>query len=188
MSAPLKPCPFCGAGVDLHLSRIPRQTAFRIRCASCGSQMEWSGSDLDEVRIRAGIVAAWNRRAPSQGPAPEGWRDIASLIERDICELPGDDDPEHDESLVPSLSALRGILEDRLAPLPQPPAADGWRPTHRHRKGGLYRVITRAQLEADLAPAVVYEGQDGRVWVRPAAEFDDGRFVPIPQPPTSGGA
>ncbi|MBS7790256.1 DUF1653 domain-containing protein [Roseococcus sp. SDR] len=54
-----------------------------------------------------------------------------------------------------------------------------WRPTHQHRKGGLYRVIARGSVEADLTPAVVYDDAEGTVWIRPAAEFDDGRFTAI---------
>ncbi|MEO0861129.1 MAG: DUF1653 domain-containing protein [Pseudomonadota bacterium] len=48
-----------------------------------------------------------------------------------------------------------------------------------HKKsGGLYVVVERsAYIEADLTPAVVYRSLfDGAVWVRPAAEFFDGRF------------
>ena len=57
-------------------------------------------------------------------------------------------------------------------------------PTHRHvRTGGLYTVLHRGAIEADLKPAVIYRGENGRVWVRPAAEFDDGRFEPLPAPP-----
>lgn len=52
-------------------------------------------------------------------------------------------------------------------------------PTHRHRKGGLYRVVARGRLERDLAPVVIYASPEGLVWVRPAAEFDDGRFAPL---------
>ncbi|MCP1674320.1 hypothetical protein J2T57_001422 [Natronocella acetinitrilica] len=52
-------------------------------------------------------------------------------------------------------------------------------PTHIHRKGGKYRVLHRGLLEATLDPVVVYQAADGLVWVRPAAEFDDGRFTPI---------
>ena len=51
-----------------------------------------------------------------------------------------------------------------------------WIATHRHRKGGLYRVLTRGILEADESPVVIYDDAGGTVWVRPAAEFDDGRF------------
>lgn len=54
-----------------------------------------------------------------------------------------------------------------------------WQATDQHRKGGLYRVIARGSLEADLTPAVVYDDAEGRVWIRPAAEFDDGRFTPL---------
>lgn len=55
----------------------------------------------------------------------------------------------------------------------------GWRPTHRHKKGGLYRVMTDAVNEADRVPVVVYDDVDGQVWVRPASEFWDGRFTAI---------
>lgn len=54
-----------------------------------------------------------------------------------------------------------------------------WKPTHRHRKGGLYRVVGPATIEADMTPAVVYEGRNGGMWVRPASEFYDGRFTPV---------
>lgn len=54
-----------------------------------------------------------------------------------------------------------------------------FRPTHRHRKGGLYQEICRGRLEADLTPVVIYRAEDGTIWVRPEHEFDDGRFTPI---------
>ena len=54
-----------------------------------------------------------------------------------------------------------------------------WAPTHRHRKGGLYRVLGQAVLEADRTDVVVYDDAEGTVWVRPVAEFEDGRFTPV---------
>lgn len=51
-------------------------------------------------------------------------------------------------------------------------------PTHRHKKGGLYRLIARGRIEATLEPCAIYEGvSTGLVWVRPEAEFEDGRFT-----------
>ena len=51
---------------------------------------------------------------------------------------------------------------------------------YRHRKtGGVYRLIARGCMESDLAPVTIYAAADGTVWVRPTAEFNDGRFVPI---------
>ena len=44
-----------------------------------------------------------------------------------------------------------------------------------HHKGGQYQVIAVGYIEADLTPAVIYT-DGGLVWVRPAAEFLDGRF------------
>lgn len=57
---------------------------------------------------------------------------------------------------------------------------NGWAPTHKHRKGGLYRVITEGINESDRTPVVVYEDQEGIVWVRPRDQFYDGRFETIP--------
>lgn len=52
-----------------------------------------------------------------------------------------------------------------------------WEPTHQHCKGGLYRKLGEALIERDLVHVVVYEAQDGRWWVRPVDEFNDGRFT-----------
>jgi hypothetical protein len=57
----------------------------------------------------------------------------------------------------------------------------------RHKKrGGEYSVIAhgRLQIEGDLdyEKVVVYQGEDGRVWVRPAYEFNDGRFELLDNP------
>lgn len=59
-----------------------------------------------------------------------------------------------------------------------PSGADA--PTHRHKKGRLYRLIARGRVEATLEPCAIYEGVGtGLVWVRPEAEFEDGRFTPL---------
>jgi hypothetical protein len=54
--------------------------------------------------------------------------------------------------------------------------------TWRHRSGGLYVVVAHCVLEADLTPAVGYVAADAgagaALWVRPLAEFTDGRFTP----------
>lgn len=50
---------------------------------------------------------------------------------------------------------------------------------YQHLKtGGLYEVLGMARLEWNLDPVVVYRSEhDGSLWVRPEAEFYDGRFV-----------
>lgn len=62
---------------------------------------------------------------------------------------------------------------------PGHPISADWAPTHRHRKGGLYRVVTYGTLEADRSPVVIYDDADGTVWVRPTQEFEDGRFEKV---------
>jgi hypothetical protein len=54
-------------------------------------------------------------------------------------------------------------------------------PHFRHVKtGGIYVELMRGKLEATLEPVVIYESvSGGEIWVRPAAEFDDGRFEKI---------
>jgi len=54
-----------------------------------------------------------------------------------------------------------------------------WTPTHRHHKGGFYRLIGPAIWEPDRSAAVIYDDADGQVWVRPTSEFEDGRFTPL---------
>ncbi len=56
-----------------------------------------------------------------------------------------------------------------------------WTPTHRHRKGGEYRVLGHGLLETDRSDVVIYDDADGTIWVRPVAEFYDGRFEALAQ-------
>ncbi len=65
------------------------------------------------------------------------------------------------------------------------PAADGWLPTHRHKKrGSTYQVVAEGKLQVDgdldNESVVIYRGEDGEHWVRPAYEFNDGRFEALP--------
>lgn len=60
--------------------------------------------------------------------------------------------------------------------------AGPWQATHQHRKGGLYRELARGIAEADRAAVVIYDDPEGTIWVRVAAEFDDGRFTPVGPP------
>ncbi|SLN58097.1 hypothetical protein [Pseudooctadecabacter jejudonensis] len=68
-------------------------------------------------------------------------------------------------------------------PHAQPPAPPfgqtPWHPTHRHKKGGGYRLLGYGVLEADRSRVAIYDDADGTVWVRSADEFEDGRFSPI---------
>ena len=52
---------------------------------------------------------------------------------------------------------------------------------YRHKKTrGTYRVMCVARMEATLELAVVYVSEKDQVpWVRPLAEFVDGRFAEI---------
>ena len=75
---------------------------------------------------------------------------------------------------------------DPQTPPPSPLARAGWRATHRHAKGGLYRLLCYGVAEADRSPVAIYDDAVGTVWVRAAAEFDDGRFTPLDTPATDG--
>jgi integrase len=54
--------------------------------------------------------------------------------------------------------------------------------THRHKKGGLYTKLMEATHSETEEAMVVYQGDDGRTWVRPKAMFEEaGRFEPLGQ-------
>ena len=56
--------------------------------------------------------------------------------------------------------------------------ADARQEVYRHRKtGGIYGVVCNATRESDGELLVVYRNvETGERWVRPASEFNDGRF------------
>ena len=64
-------------------------------------------------------------------------------------------------------------------------------PTHRHKKLGTeYEIIGEAEIKEDGCGhyslmegvvVIVYRGKYGPLWVRPRAEFNDGRFEIINQ-------
>jgi hypothetical protein len=74
--------------------------------------------------------------------------------------------------------ALAEALNGWLVPDGEMLLSDAPPPTHRHRKGGLYRLIARGRIEATLEPCAIYVSvTDDLVWVRPETEFEDGRFT-----------
>lgn len=57
----------------------------------------------------------------------------------------------------------------------------------RHKKrGSVYTVVGQAEVQASNGPlqegeaVAVYRGDDGKLWVRRVAEFEDGRFENVP--------
>lgn len=75
-------------------------------------------------------------------------------------------------------------MSDESKPLPISGAFSKAVPgcTYRHRKGMVYTVLHIGFMEGDLSPVVIYQGITGAVWVRPKAEFEDGRFVMVLEP------
>ena len=80
---------------------------------------------------------------------------------------------------VKDLFARTPPAEGDSPPPPSPLAREGWQATHQHKKGGYYRLIAYGTNEADRTPVAIYDDAVGTIWVRAAAEFDDGRFTPL---------
>lgn len=58
----------------------------------------------------------------------------------------------------------------------EPGIATYWK----HKKGGVYFVLTCAYLEKTMERYVVYRASGGSdTWLRPMGEFLDGRFTPL---------
>jgi hypothetical protein len=57
--------------------------------------------------------------------------------------------------------------------------------THRHVKRGTeYRIVACAKVQTDMPlgdydEVIVYADAEGKAWVRPVTEFEDGRFAAI---------
>ncbi|TJV51100.1 MAG: DUF1653 domain-containing protein [Mesorhizobium sp.] len=74
-------------------------------------------------------------------------------------------------------TAERKLEEARKAP--------SWQPTHQHlKRRSLYRFVGAATLQtsiplSDTDAMVVYQAEDGSLWVRPHTEFFDGRFLTL---------
>lgn len=62
---------------------------------------------------------------------------------------------------------------------------------YRHKKrGSTYAVVGIGELQCgecsyDGEEIVIYRGDDGRYWVRPRTEFEDGRFEFVSNPTTT---
>lgn len=50
---------------------------------------------------------------------------------------------------------------------------------YRHRKGGIYTLLCLAKDTTNQEDVVVYRDKSDQTWVRPRAEFEDGRFEPM---------
>ena len=80
--------------------------------------------------------------------------------------------PLRRKSTRPPQTSVITLADDTMA---------AWVPTHRHRKGGLYRLLAFGTNEADRSSVAIYDDAAGTVWVRSAAEFNDGRFASLPE-------
>ena len=83
------------------------------------------------------------------------------------------------------MSLWKRFLSGAAVPTPAAPPAPppfgtlAWHPTHRHHKGGGYRLLGYGVNEADRTRVAIYDDAEGTVWVRSAEEFNDGRFTPV---------
>lgn len=51
-------------------------------------------------------------------------------------------------------------------------------PTHRHYKGGLYKILHHGKMEDSSEDVVIYTRKEGDVWVRPTVVFNE-KFTKI---------
>lgn len=135
---------------------------------------ELSAQELRNVRAAIGwanAVARGTARAPGAATVTRPARISADAWVRSHMARTGSDRETAEMALAEALNGW--LVPDEELLLPDTPP-----PTHRHRKGGLYRLIARGRIEATLEPCAIYASvKDDLVWVRPEAEFEDGRFT-----------
>jgi len=123
---------------------------------------EWLADFIKQARLAADITE-------TLGPKPVGVQ-LAKVMRAQALDLEN------------GLAALSAPLGGQHAGPGEP-----WSPTHRHVKRGTdYRVMGTARLQMDGPhddhEVTVYVGADGQQWARLTAEFNDGRFTPLPAP------
>jgi hypothetical protein len=133
-------------------------------------------------RFRRAFIegAGWglNNRPVIEGDGREGLAD--ALAER------------FPETLTPygsgkTPSAFAYNVADFVLALRLSPAIGGARRWKHKKRGTSYTEIARGSLQSNdpgglsaNEPMVVYRGDDGKVWIRDATEFEDGRFEALP--------
>lgn len=193
----LEPCPFCGAdamrypdgdmeGYSVMCSgKHALFGATRECCPLAGSFGYATQEDADK---------AWNRR----GPSPPGFNiQRMELMPDDVIVLsvPEPISAELAERLTEQVHRIVG--EDRRARVLVLSGGMQIGTLHSSKEvwchvasGGLYEILHSANIEKEGeqgAKQVVYRSmQSGAVWIRPAAEFYDGRFAPVVE--KSGGS
>lgn len=66
-------------------------------------------------------------------------------------------------------------------PLKKAPVGSKWRHI-KHANAGPYEIVAHGLIEADLTQVIIYRQEHAElVWVRPASEFMDGRFIRLKQ-------
>lgn len=133
-------------------------------------------------------VAAVRRQAFEEG--------FENGVEQSLNALDAYDDITRNEAE----QGIRKLKPDYRALSAEPAQGEQWQPTHRHVKRGTeYQLIGTGKMQAenwatysdengyenaDMQEVAIYRGDDSKLWVRPIAEFNDGRFVDLPAAPT----
>lgn len=131
---------------------------------------------------RAMLGAAPGSSSPAPAPATAGLRKAAQDV------LDRWNSPKWEWAKQGPTADLMVKLREELEASPAPAvahqAASSWMWTHKV-KGGEYRMLGEALLQCDVPltdmdRVVVYQGEDGRIWVRDGSEWDD-RFTRLPK-------
>jgi len=151
--------------------------------------------DWPEEKVRRLVDEADERVYGTPPTSPPGFRDGIEAAAK-VAEREQDECAELEDRALTDIDAARWHEQARAASriaqairaIPTPDTLPtGWNPTHEHYRGGLYRVIARGRIEADLTPCVIYDNEAGETWVRPADDFDQTdpfvRFAALPPPP-----
>jgi hypothetical protein len=159
-----------------------------VHCNDCGEKFD---GDKRAWRCKScATVAAVQAQAEAATPARTPSPDIAALRERAekgegamralVITAHNPDGPPALKYHPPICDEVADLIRDLAAALPSTGTGE---PAHRYRhvkSGGTYKVVAHGKLEWSLAPVVIYEAEkDGTIWVRPEAEFFDGRFERI---------
>lgn len=147
----------------------------------------YGAQNADEAtRIADRIQSLWGIRPVM---VPPGWRLVPVEATSEMIDAvrAGTVEPQSMQAALRIIEAWKAKWRKLLAAAPNLP---GLRRVRHRKRQSSYVVFGEGRLQtarpiSDMEPLTFYQAEDGSLWARPPAEFEDGRFDDLPRHPVA---